>query len=485
MREVKLDTAPDAEVYEEKPRNTEMVIVTYVFSSLFLLMAGYLIWFNIWQRDTIRNNAYNTKQEMTQSNVLRGDIVTEDGTLLAGTQVDYSGNEVRTYPYGNVFAHAVGYASNGRSGLEATENGKLSNSHASLMSKLQSSEDTRQKGDTVVVTLDPKLQQAAYNALGSYNGAVVVIEPDSGKILAMVSKPDFDPNAISYNWDYIINDPSNSCLLNRATQGLYPPGSTFKIITTLAYLREHSGVFENYQYDCTGSVYADEVTITCYNGAVHGVEALRNAFANSCNTAYASMGLELDNGRLRKTAESFLFNTSLPVDIPSSISEFRLTKSSSQGDQMTTAIGQGETLATPLHMAVITAAIANGGLLMKPYMVSRVEAQDGSVVSQHKPEIYKQLMSVEEAQILTSFMRETVNSGTGIAMSGNMHPVAAKTGSAEYETNGTIGTHSWFVGFSNAEDPDIVVAVLAEDGGTGSSTALPIAQQIFQAYYHG
>ena len=151
---------------------------------------------------------------------------------------------------------------------------------------------------------------------------------------------------------------------------------------------------------------------------------------------------------------------------------------------MTTAIGQGDTLVTPLHMAMITSAVANSGIMMKPYLISRVESTEGNLVSETKPEIYRELMSVSEAEILNEFMRGTVTSGTGSALSWNSYSVAGKTGSAEYETNGSMGTHSWFVGFSNVDDPDIAVAIIAEDGGTGSSTAVPIAQQLFDAYYY-
>ena len=166
-----------------------------------------------------------------------------------------------------------------------------------------------------------------------------------------------------------------------------------------------------------------------------------------------------------------------------STSQFALTADSSYGEQMTTAIGQGDTLVTPLHMALITATVANGGIMMKPYMVDHIEASDGTMVSKNSPSKYKRLMTTEEAKILTEYMKETVLSGTASALNGYSFSSAGKTGSAEYGANGVEGTHSWFVGFSNVNDPDLVVAVIAEDGGTGSQTAVPIAAQVFQAYY--
>lgn len=474
------------EVSTDRKRNTELVIVTYVFVLMFMMLAGYLVYLNVVKKEEINTNVYNTKQDTRSDRVIRGSILTEDGTVLASTTVDEAGNEIRYYPYENVFAHVVGYASNGKAGLEAAANSNLLTSHSSLLKQIQS-ENSSQKvqGDNVIVTLDPKLQQAAYYALGSYKGAVVVMEPDSGKLLAMVSKPDFNPNTISSDWESMVADSSGSALLNRATQGLYPPGSTFKILTTLAYMREYKDSFEYFNYDCTGSITQGDVTISCYHGNVHGTESLKNALSRSCNTAYAYIGLEMDPGEFKKLAEKFLFNSELPINLQHSSSVFKLNRDSSYGEQMTTAIGQGDTLVTPLHMALITSSVANGGILMKPYYIDRIENSDGDIISKTKPSIYGQMMTVDEAGILTDYMKETVTGGTAVELSYSGYSAAGKTGSAEYESNGATGTHSWFVGFSNVDDPDIVVAVVAEDGGTGSSTAVPIARAIFDAYYYG
>lgn len=484
VREIRLDTETQ-EVSTDRGRNTELVIVTYVFVFLFLLLVGYLIYLNVVKREEINSNVYNTKQDTRTDTVIRGSIVTEEGVVLAVTNVDENGNETRYYPYSNVFAHVIGYANNGKAGLEAIANKDLLSSHSSLLSQLNNeSGNDKSQGDTVVVTLNPTLQQAAYNALGSYKGAVVVLEPGSGKILAMVSKPDFNPNTISEEWQSMVTNESNSALLNRATQGLYPPGSTFKILTTLAYLRENNGNYENFFFDCTGTLTEENVTITCYNQSVHGREDLKSAFAHSCNTAFSHIGLDLNCGQFKKLAERFLFNTSLPTQFPHSESVFKLNRDSSYGEIMTTSIGQGDTLVTPLHMALITSAVANGGVLMKPYCVARVENSDGDTVSETKPSIYGKMMTPEEAGVLTEFMKETVTSGTAVELSYSGYSAAGKTGSAEYDSGGVTGTHSWFVGFSNVDDPDIVVAVIAEDGGTGSQTAVPIARAIFDAYYY-
>lgn len=159
--------------------------------------------------------------------------------------------------------------------------------------------DQKNIGDNVVTTLDVDLQSAAYNALGDNKGAVVIMEPSTGKVLAMVSKPSFDPNSVAANWD-ALNSDENSVLLNRATQGLYAPGSTFKIVTTLEYMREHPDDYNSYSYNCTGSITYGDTTIPCANHAVHGAEDLASSFANSCNSSFCNIGMSLDVKNIRR-----------------------------------------------------------------------------------------------------------------------------------------------------------------------------------------
>ena len=479
-------TGQGQEVPTGRQHNTELSVVTWIFVLLFMLLIGRVVYILVAESDRLKSNINNTKADSNSENVIRGDIITSEGTLLATTLLDEYGNQTRSYPFDNVFSHVVGYATNGKSGLEAEENYELLSSHSSLLKQIQAGEKGEKiQGDRIVVTLNAKLQQAAYYALGSYRGAVVVMEPDSGRILAMVSKPDFNPNTIGSEWERLSADTSQSPLLNRATQGLYPPGSTFKMVTTLAYLRDHPADYQQFSWNCQGALSQDDVTITCYNNEMHGQEDLAAAFASSCNTAFAQIGLDTDNGDLRKAAEDFLFNKSLPTSMPSSQSVFKLKKDSSAAEQMTTAIGQGETLVSPLHMALITSTIANGGVMMRPYYVDRIETSDGTVVRKQDPEIYRKVMTPEEASVLTEYMTGTVTRGTAAALSGNGYTVAGKTGSAEYETGGTTGTHSWFCGFAETGEPHIAIAVIAEDGGTGSSTAVPIAKQVLDTFFYG
>ncbi|MDO4632325.1 MAG: penicillin-binding transpeptidase domain-containing protein [Eubacteriales bacterium] len=459
---------------------------------MFLSLVGYMVYFNVTKTEEISHNQYNTKMDAQEGYVVRGSIVSSDGEIIAGTNIDEEGNETRVYPEGRLYAHVLGYTTNGKSGLESIYNGDLLTSNSSIIDKVGNEAANRKvKGDSLHVTLSTKMQQAASTALGAYRGAVIVMEPSTGKILAMVSKPDFNPNEMEESWEYLTAEDSKSPLLNRVTQGLYPPGSTFKIVTALEYLKEHPDDYTDYAYNCSGTNAKDDVTIKCYDYIAHGYEDLQTSFANSCNTSFANIGLSLDGNKFRDTCKELLFNGDLPIELAYSESQFKLNSRSSYGEVMTTSIGQGDTLVSPFHMALIVSSVANKGVLMTPYLVDHIENNEGAVVKETKPTQFKQMMTAEQAGLISSYMQSVVEYGTATSLSGRGYTVAGKTGSAEYEVDGNTGeeenfsTHSWFVGFSNVENPDIVVCVIAEDGGTGSSAAVPIAAQIFDTYYYG
>lgn len=468
-------------IKQKKARNREYSFVSYFFVLIFVSLIGYVIYFNGMKSEEFINSPYNTRQDTFSDRVIRGQIQSSDGEVLARTDVYEDGTEDRVYPYSNIFAHVVGYESNGKSGLESEANFQLLTSHAFFLEQMKNEfKGEKNMGDTVVSTLNANLQVTAYNALGDRRGAVVAIEPSTGRVLAMVSKPDFDPNTIEDNWQWLVSDENDSSLLNRATNGAYPPGSTFKIVTALDYFR-NKGSFEGYSYLCQGSITLEDHTIRCYNGTVHGQENFYSAFASSCNCAFAEMGTELGGSSLRDTAEDLLFNKKLPLD------SYRKSSFSLDGKSVTplimqTAIGQGNTLVSPMHMALITSAIANGGVLMKPYLIDQVVNNTGELVKKTEASSYKRLMTTNEANLLGKLMKDVVDYGTATALSGRGYTAAGKTGSAEFDEQGS--SHAWFVGYSNIDNPDLVVAVIVENGGSGSESAVPIAGQLFDAYYY-
>lgn len=455
---------------------------------LFLALMGYLVYFNVVRAKTVVNNPHNERQDNFAEQVVRGAITDRNGNVLAETQWAEDGSEYRVYPYGDIFAHVVGYSNPelGKTGLESVENFHLLTSNAFFLEKLKNEfQDQKDMGDTVVTTLDANLQQAAYNAMGANKGAVVVMEASTGKILAMLSTPSYDPNQIAANWDYLNADGENSPLLNRATQGAYAPGSTFKIVTTLEYMREYPD-YMNYMYECGGAITVGDTTIHCFDNTVHGLEDLRSSVANSCNASFANIGLMLDKNAYRKTAEELLFNKKLPSVLDYTKSSFAVTEETGEAEMMMTAMGQGNTLVSPYHMALITAGVANGGTLMEPYLVEKVTNYTGTEISKNVPKSYRRLMTSEEAAQLKEYMRAVVDEGTGMLLGGQSYTAAGKTGTAEYSMVDGEKTHSWFMGFTNVDNPELVISVIVEgsDGQDGAK-AVPIARQILDSYYYG
>lgn len=468
---------------KKRRRNRETMLVTYFFVFLMLAMMGNLVYFVVSDSETTINNSYNPRQELLASKNIRGKILDRNGEVLAQTLVGNGGNETRDYPYGNLFAHIVGYSTKGKTGVEALGNIHLLTSNAFIGERIKNEIGSEKNyGDNVVTTLDLALQKSAYNALGVYSGAIVVSEPSTGKILAMVSKPDFDPNQIVALWDELIGDDTSSVLVNRASQGLYPPGSTFKIITALEYYRQNQGNVEGYSYQCAGSFVYEGHKINCYHGSSHGRVNFQKSFEKSCNSSFVNIGLTLDLDQMEKDLNGLLFNASLPTDIVSNKSSYVLTSADDTYDVMQTVIGQGKTQMTPLHLNMLTCAIANGGKLMRPYVVDRIENYSGSVMKQYSSIKEADIMTADEAGFLKGLMAGVVENGTATKLKGLSYTAAGKTGSAEF--NGEkADSHAWFTGFAPVEDPQIAVTIIVEGAGSGGDYAVPMARRIFDEYF--
>lgn len=467
---------------DKNNRNKELVRVTYLFVGVFLAMMGYIVYFNLVQSKEIINSPYNIRLDSMADRVVRGQILDRNGNVLAETQVEEDGTETRVYPYGRLYSHVVGYDSNGKSGLESTENFQLLTSNAFFTEKfVKEFREEKNIGDHVVTTLDTNLQQAAYDALGKYKGAVVVLEVSTGKILSMVSKPDFDPNTITADWERITTG-EESVLLNRVTQGAYAPGSVFKLVTALAYLRGNPN-YGAYTYQCEGAIEYEGTTIHCAKNRKHGEEDLAASLAHSCNASFCNIGLTLDISEFQSTAKALLFNTKLPSVLPASQSKFQLEETATSAEIMMTSIGQGKTQMSPYHMALIASAIANGGILMEPYLVDHVENYTGSVIDKNMPKKYATLMKSEEAAQLKEYMQAVVTSGTATTLNGQTYSVAGKTGTAEYSSD-KEKAHSWFAGFTNVENPELAVCVVVESADNSGMSAVTVTKKILNAYYN-
>ena len=470
---------------KNKSFNREIFFSTYLFVGLFVLLMGYFVYFMIFRSEEVINNPYNKRQDIFTQRTIRGKIYSRNYEELALTVTDEDGNETRTYPYKNLFAHVVGYSSQGQTGIESIGSFYMLRSNAFLGERIYKDiMGEKNIGDNLVTTLDVELQQTAYDALGSKKGAVVALNPETGELLSMVSKPDYDPNRIVSILNSLEDSEEkeeDSILYNRATQGLYPPGSTFKIFTLLEYLNEGNNP-DSFSYSCNGKMQEGEETIRCYKGHSHGKQDLSESFSNSCNGAFATIGLTLNMKKFQTLCNHLLFNQELPVEFTYRKSSFVLNETSKKVEIMQSSIGQGETLVSPVHMALVMSALANEGTLMKPYVLARVEDYNGNTEHKFDPKEYDTLFSKEETEVLLPYLRGVVTDGTGRALNVDSSTVYGKTGSAEYG-NEKGKSHAWFTGFAEKDGKKLVVSILVEDGGSGSETAVPIAKTLFDEYF--
>ena len=478
------DQKPQQARAAKRHRNREYAVITYFFLFIFVAMIGYFLYFQFVKSDEFINSPYNSLQDLFSKNVVRGEIKTEEGHVIAKTDVASDKSETRVYPDGRTFAHAVGYAVNGKTGIEKQENFSLLRSHEFFLDQIVNDiSGNKNIGDNVVTTLDYEAQVSAYKALGDFDGAVIAIEPSTGKIAVMVSKPDFDPNTIAADWDSV-NGEGSTALYNRATQGQYAPGSVFKIFTALEYYNENPDTYNDYSFDCDSQITVDGSTIHCAGNKSHGHEDFTTSFAKSCNSSFANIGLSIDNDSLNSLCNKMLFNKDLPIAFDSKKSTFSLDNSASTSLTMETTIGQGNTLVSPLHMCMVAGAICNGGTLMTPYIVDHTENASGAVVEQNEPVKNKTLLSNDQADMLENLMSAVVSDGTGSKLSGQSYDAFGKTGTAQV-SDSTDQTNAWFVGYAKKDGyEDLAIAVIVEDSGAGSTYAVPVAKAVFDTYFN-
>ena len=453
--------------------NKRIIRVLVIVSLMFLSLVTYLLYFNMFRAEEISSNTYNKRQWEDEKFVKRGSIYDRDGEVLAETIVD-GDNRIRKYPKGKLYSHIIGYYSKvyGKSLLEMSYDRELLG-HGDI----NISFNELRSGYDLNLTIDHTLQSYAYDQLAGRDGAVVAIEPSTGKILAMVSYPDFDPSteSLEENWKYIV-EREDSPLLARATGGLYAPGSTYKIVTAAtAYSAGYSGR----TFTDDGIFEVDDLEVENYGGEVLGDLTLKTAFEKSSNDVFCTLGYELGAENVKNAAESFGINKDIPSDIPMAKSRIEYKKMTNS-DAALVSIGQGQLLMTPLHVAMMGATVANDGKMMKPYLVNSITTASGISLGETKPETIYQPLSTMAADYLDELMIGVVKNGTGRSAQISGITVAGKTGTAENETD---KDHAWFVGYAPAENPKIAVAVILEyDGNTGGKNAAPIARNIMSKY---
>lgn len=469
--------------------NASIVRLFLVFAVLFALLVAWTSRWTVFEQERLQDNALNRREVLEEQRVPRGVIRAADGTALARSQRNGDGTYTRRYPEGSLFAHSVGYSflTVNRCCLEQSRNDELTGESSGVESVLDQLKGQEERGDEVRTTLDPKGQRAALSALNGRRGAVVAIEPKTGKVLVMASSPSFDPNELADARD--TSALSDGAALNRTTLAQYAPGSTFKVVTATAAI--DSGRYtKDSQVDGKSPKTISGAPLNNFNNEQFGRIPLTTALTNSVNTVWAEVGVEVGRSTMQRYMERFGFYARAGSDLPE---EERgrsgvLVRGKDGFTDVTddavdlgrVAIGQGGLLATPMQMAQVAAAVANDGTLMRPTLTDRIVDRDGRTVEDVEPEVQSEVMKESTAREVGDMMANVVREGTGTAAALEGIPVAGKTGTAEIDIARGINT-PWFIGFAPRDNPRFAIAVAIERAqGQGGVIAAPIAKQVLQ-----
>lgn len=447
--------------------------VALFFFGLYFILILSLIYVNQFQSDMLTTHPKNRRIWEIEAETIRGGIFDRNGEILAITKEDFT----RTYPQGESTAHLVGYSSArfGKTGLEDRYDSYLLGTFGTqkYLNFFKRLAGKAPEGSNLILTLDLNMQKTAFNMLGGRKGAVVAINPKNGAILTLASSPSYNVNHLRKIWDTLTHD-ENSPLLNRAVQGVYPPGSVLKILVAAAAL-ENNPDYWNQTFENPGYLEVEGRRI--HDTTVKTELTMKEGLAISSNILFGGLALELGSEYLIQAFEDFYFNKSIPFDLPVKQSSVPKASKLTKNGLAELGIGQGEMLLTPLHMAMITATIASDGVMYKPFIVDQIINPEGFVIKQgNSSELGKPIDSYT-ANLVTEGMVAVVEEGYGKNARIPGVTVAGKTGSAE---NPQGISHAWFVGFAPAEDPQIAVAVILENQGAGGTHAAPIARELFK-----
>lgn len=484
--------------------NRQIVKLFGLVVVLFSVLVVFTSYWAVFEADALKEKNANKRPLLEQQRIERGKIRAADGTVIARSVPKGAGDNrryVRRYPEGALFGHPIGYSfvDKGDTQFEQFHDDELIGNESEFVSLLDELRGRKQEGNDVVTNLDPEAQRVALSALEAVGfGAVVGIEPSTGRVRVMASNPSYDPNLVPERYSELSNDEIDTPLLNRATQGQYPPGSTFKVVTAAAGL--DSGTIDpESTIDAPGTLDVQGQPLANDFDRDFGSIPLDTALTNSVNTWFAQLGEDVGSETMFDYMDAFGFGSTPAIDLPSDqLSPSAVFDSETRSllgrndpvDVARIAIGQERLLVTPLQMAEVAAAVANGGSLMKPQIWSRVVDPDGRVTKRLDPSQYSRPIEDETAAELTTAMEGVVREGTGTNAAIPGMTVAGKTGTAETPFNESCGggdlNQAWFIGFAPADEPEIAIAATVEcTEAFGGDVAAPIFREVAEAILSG
>ncbi len=487
--------------------NRQIVKLFGLVTVLFAVLIGFTSYWAVFEAKALKEKDANKRPLLEQQQIKRGRILAADGTVIARSVPKGHGSGkryIRRYPEGVLYGHPIGYSfvRQGDSEFEQFHNDELIGNESEFSSIIDELLGHTQEGNDIVTNIDPEAQRVALNGLealheegsgGEGFGAVVAIEPSTGAVKALVSNPPYNPNQIPYNSKRLNLQRNRTPLFDRATQGQYPPGSTFKVVTAAAGL-DSGAITPETPIDAPGTLEVEGTPLENDFGQDFFGATLDTALTNSVNTWFGQLGQQLGNDTMFEYMERFGFNSKPPIDLPEDqvsasgvFSEDELLDHNDPVDLARMAIGQERLAVTPLQMAMVASAVANEGREMKPQIWNRVIDPDGRVTDRLDPSEYSQPISEETAAELTTAMEGVVTAGTGTNAAISGVPVAGKTGTAETPGNKACGggldeNQAWFIGFAPADEPKIAIAVSVEcTERFGNDVAAPIFREVAEA----
>ncbi len=454
-------------------------LILFIILALYVLLGSYFCYNLLMYGDRWFADPGNTRLiiDAKDPETIPGNIIDRNGTVLAEFKKDRDekGNSfyVRDYHIDSKYAaHVIGGNKQYGFGAEVQYVKYLLGYDNNFTERIyRKAFMDKEKGNDVILTIDIELQKIIYDLMSNYNGSAVVMNPKTGEILAMVSKPSFIPGVE-------VDKPEKDTLFNKAVFGQYPPGSIMKVITAAAQLQNES--LKNHKFVCDGTAEFSGFSVSCYKKQAHGEVDLEKALEHSCNGYFADVALKLGWKNMLEAGEKFGFNTDFifsgTSEIIMSSSKLPLNRHTSNFDLAWTGVGQGKTLVSPLHMAMIASAIANDGKMMEPRLIHGVQKTNGSIYVPNPPKVYLSPIDFATANKIKDMMIRVVEKGTGQGAQVEGLIIGGKTGTAEI--NDKDDPHTWFIGFASGENPTIAVSVVLENAGSASQTVTPLAGEI-------